>query len=303
MTTTRCIRVGLLGSLALLGFLAAPPRAAANEARERFLRGEEAYARGDFETAIAEWEGAYARDPRPRLLYNLAQAYERVGRLQDAARALEGYLEAASTDDAMAERAKARLGFIRARIERTSIRLVGGMAEAEVFLDGGRVGVLPLPDPLPVAPGEHHVEVRSEGARFATRVMVPEGQTLEVPIVLTATAVPEKEQTAPRRDLRPWVFIGAGAGAALTAGILGTFAVVRAKELPSPDAPGADRAHALAVSADVVGAVGLAAISVGAILFFFRKGGKEESAAAADLAIHPVAAPSFAGLTASGRFD
>src|ERR1051325_5634913 len=72
---------------------AAPaPAATAEDAKERFKRGEAAYQKGSYDLAISEWEAAYAADPRPRIQYNLYQAYERLGQLSNASQALQRYL-------------------------------------------------------------------------------------------------------------------------------------------------------------------------------------------------------------------
>ncbi len=61
-------------------------------ARRLFLAGREAFVRGDYATAERMWERAFALSGRSVLLLNVATARERLGRFEEAARALRDYL-------------------------------------------------------------------------------------------------------------------------------------------------------------------------------------------------------------------
>jgi tetratricopeptide (TPR) repeat protein len=61
------------------------------EARLLYENGERLYDEGRYEEAITAFRAAYDLSHRPALLYNVANAYERLGRLQDAIDALNGY--------------------------------------------------------------------------------------------------------------------------------------------------------------------------------------------------------------------
>lgn len=69
------------------------------EARRLFLEGDELYAEGRYEEAIERFERSYALSGRPALLFNLANAYERLGQYASAADALRRYLERANNAD------------------------------------------------------------------------------------------------------------------------------------------------------------------------------------------------------------
>ncbi|MFO0711632.1 MAG: PEGA domain-containing protein [Sandaracinus sp.] len=160
--------------------VAAPP---ADDARGLFLRGQTAYSQGDYEDAASLWERAYALEARIGLQYNLSQAYERLGRLTDAANALEAYVNGTSTDDERLPDARARLAAIRERIGRTGVLLDGGPEGAVLLVDGEDRGRLPRRDPLMVSPGSHEIRVRAGGYHdFAASVAVPAGQTVNVGI-------------------------------------------------------------------------------------------------------------------------
>lgn len=77
--------------------LAAPKKsvdkAADARARELFQRGDEAYAEGRYEDAHTAFAEAYELSGRPQLLFNVANALERLGRHAEALEALEEYLE------------------------------------------------------------------------------------------------------------------------------------------------------------------------------------------------------------------
>jgi tetratricopeptide (TPR) repeat protein len=68
-------------------------------ARELYLEGEGAYAAGDYERAAARFARAYELSERPALLFNLGNAYERMGEYDRAADALRRYLESPRARD------------------------------------------------------------------------------------------------------------------------------------------------------------------------------------------------------------
>ncbi len=61
-------------------------------ARDLYLKGDAAYAEGRYEDALESFKEAYALSKRPLLLFNIGNALERLGRLDDAADALEKYI-------------------------------------------------------------------------------------------------------------------------------------------------------------------------------------------------------------------
>ena len=50
------------------------------DARRQFTQGEQAYRVGNYDEAVELWQRAYSMDPRPRIQYNLSQAFERLGK-------------------------------------------------------------------------------------------------------------------------------------------------------------------------------------------------------------------------------
>lgn len=163
----------------------APP----DPAREHFRRGEAAYQKGSYALAISEWEAAYAADPRPRIQYNMYQAYERLGQLQEASGALQKYLSTADPDDPYYSDATARMAALQQRLQATGIRLAGGVDGASINVSGHDWGRLPRPDRIPVQPGNHRVLIALSGYKdFVANVVVPAGQVVDVAVQLEPMA-------------------------------------------------------------------------------------------------------------------
>lgn len=83
-------------------FAADPPangKDSDERAKELFLQGDRAYSEGRYETARDSFQEAYKLSGRPQLLYNLANTYERLGKLTEAADALQKYLDTAKPKD------------------------------------------------------------------------------------------------------------------------------------------------------------------------------------------------------------
>lgn len=158
-------------------------------AREHFRRGEAAYQKGNYTLAIEEWQAAFTTDPRPRIQYNIYQAYERLGQLSEASAALQRYLSTADPDDPSYSDATARMSALQQRLQSTGIRLSGGVEGASINVSGHDWGRMPRPDRIPVQPGNHRVVIRLDGYRdFMANVVVPPGQVVEVPVQLESLA-------------------------------------------------------------------------------------------------------------------
>lgn len=271
----------------------APP----DDARALFLRGQTAYSQGDYEDAATLWEQAYALEARVGLQYNLSQAYERLGRLEDAANALESYVGGTSPEDERLPDARARLAAIRERIGRTAVRLQGGPEGGVLLVDGEDRGRLPRPDPLLVTPGSHEIRVRASGyAEFAASVAVPAGQVVDVGIEMQRVGGGGEPSLGA-------ILTMAGGGVVLATGlILGGVALDQAGSAPSRTSPEADSARTLALVSDILWPVGAAAIAGGLVWLIVDVTSGGGSSGQARLEIVPLLAPGLAGLTASGHF-
>jgi hypothetical protein len=272
-------------------------------ARERFKRGEAAYQKGSYAVAIEEWQAAYGADPRPRIQYNLYQAHERLGQLQEAAAALQRYLSTADPDDPYYSDATARMAALQQRLQSTGIRLVGGVEGASINVSGHDWGRLPRPDRIPVQPGNHRIVVQLGGYKdFIANVFVPAAQVVDVSVQLermenaggSAPAAGEPvggraSVTARTADLEapshatPF-FIAAGV---LGAGAIGSavWMVNRMSELDGCDASDTFCAEEDAVRTQrtiaIVSTAVLGAGAIGALVYGLVLDGKAESSAAA----------------------
>jgi hypothetical protein len=208
---------------------------ASEGAREAFRRGEAAYSAGNYDVAIREWNSAYQSDPRPRIQFNLSQAYERMGQLESAIQALETFLNSGDPDDPTYSDANARLLALRQRLASTGVVVNGGADGGQILIDDKDWGRTPRPDKIAIAPGNHALTVRwPDGREFRTSVFVPAGQVAEVLVPTevgaakpaegpTASGTSGAESGKDRRVL--WYSLGGGA-AALGVGLL-TYGIVR----------------------------------------------------------------------------
>ncbi len=255
------------------------PSSPSAEAREHFLRGQSAYSQGDYDTAVAEWRAAYELDARPLILYNLSQAYERSGAITEAVDALERYLSTTEGEDPNVATARNRLASLRERLGRTGIVIHDAPDGAEIFVDDRSWGRAPRPDPIAVEPGTHRVRLVLEGYNdFELSMTVPAGQAIAVAAEMEPVAAAAAE--APSQT--PAIVLMAGGGAlVVTAAILGPLAMSRAKDADFSTGSDADKAHSMALAADVLGAVGIAAAAGGFVWWLVTRPGDEDATASA----------------------
>lgn len=213
----------------LLWSLAAPLPARANDDEEAAralaatavtLAKQERY-----QEALDLFTKAYAIDPDPVLLFNIAYLHEKMGKLYEAFEAWERYL-AVETAEGPRKDAAARIEALRPR---TPGRLVleGGPAGARILVDGRAAGTVPSPA-LDLAAGDHVVRLTADGHDPQGRTVTLEpGRTTSVRIELARTAPPlEPPVEAPAvagddsdSDTLTWVLVGVGAAALIGGGI------------------------------------------------------------------------------------
>lgn len=131
--------------------LAADPSAAADpvveRAQEVYENGSTLYAEGLYEDAIAAWQESYRLSGLHEILLNIANAYERLQRFEDAIAVLNRYRAYAKRGER--EQLKARIAAIRVRMEQSTTYQP--------------TGVTPLP--IPVLRGPAGVGERDESSR------------------------------------------------------------------------------------------------------------------------------------------
>ena len=289
--------------------------------RAEFQRGQTAYQQGDYDGAIEAWQRAYDADPQPLLLYNLSQAYERLGRLTEAVDALERYLAGAAPDDRHQADARARVAALRERLARTGIVVRGAPEGAEISVDDQSWGRSPRPDAIRVEPGSHRVLVTLDGYEaFRATVVVPAGQTVDVEALMepaaatTATTTTAATTSYVSSDtssdegsiVLPIALMGAGGALLVTGSIVGVVALGTAQDAPSSEGDEADSARALALVSDLCLAAGVISAGIGVALLVMGSGGREEGppepqpAVLVDVA--PALGPGFAGAAMQGSF-
>jgi len=289
--------------------------AAQGDARELFGRGQTAYDQGDYETAVTHWNSAYELDPRPLIQYNLARAFQNLGRLTEAGAALDLYLQHADASDANQGNARALRSSIRERLTRTGIIVSGGPDGATISVDGQEWGRTPRPDKITVDPGSHQVVVTREGYRdFRSSVVVPAGDTVTLTVEMEESTdgaggggdVGGGGEVAPADGggpgIAPWLLVGGGGALIVTAAVIGLVALGAANDAPNPDSSEADSARTLGLVADILAFTGTLAIAGGMLWFFLTKDSGEERVADVDFDIYPVVGPDVAGAGANLRF-
>lgn len=116
-------------------------------ARVTYEAGREAFAGGDYETALERFQQAYRLSPRPTLLYLVAQTYDRLRRDEEALTALQQYIEE-RPDAPNREEIEARITVLQAAVdERHASEEAQRATEAEA--DRARTEAVATPEPAP----------------------------------------------------------------------------------------------------------------------------------------------------------
>lgn len=183
----------IFGALALTLVLFAS-RAHAQDAASLVAEGIALRREGRDAEAAERFRAAHAIDGSARTLAQLALAEQGAGRWVDAERHL---VAALAMDDAwIAEHRavlEAALATIRSHVGRLSVE--ANVQGAELFLDGERVGTLPIAEPLATEVGTHVVELRAPG-----HVPVQRSTEVRAGVLsrVTLAMVPSVAQDAPR---------------------------------------------------------------------------------------------------------
>jgi hypothetical protein len=192
----------------LIGSGIAAPRAAAADApaaaaadAQKVSAGAEAIRKGDFSTALRLFNEAYAISQNPKLHYNIAVAYEGLGRITAAYEEFGRFL--AEAVNVPAEfRAEAQRRKDKLRVKLASVRLADAPAGATVSIDGQPRGRTPIVEELVVAAGTHTITIERPGAVAISKSFdAPAGATVDVSAApappAVAAAPPPAPMTAP----------------------------------------------------------------------------------------------------------
>jgi hypothetical protein len=285
---------------ALAGVAMAQPTEAEKRADALFQEGRRLLEAGEVAAACPKFEESQRLDPGLGTLLNLANCYERTERLASALAAFRSAEEGArAAGDRTREReASDRARALESRVSRVTIKLAPGERPAgfEVRRSGAVVPPLDFGRAIAVDPGAIAIEASAPGhTAFRQSLAIGAGRTveqIEIPMLQPAGAPTERPRptdepvvTGPTRPTtvdrgagrrRLGLIVGGVGVAALGAGVgLGLKANA---DYPHgcTDEPGgctaaqvnaADDARALGNLGTVVGAVGVAAVAAGAVLY------------------------------------
>jgi hypothetical protein len=158
---------------------AATPDASA-DARRHFQQAIALYNDGNFEAALAEFQGAYNAKPAAAILYNIGLTYKALFLYNDSIRTLEQYLKE-ETKIAPERKAEVEQVLREMRALLADVNLAISPEGANVKLDGRTVGQAPIGSYF-IAAGRHVLEVSAEGYVTQTKELMI---TAGVPIAVT----------------------------------------------------------------------------------------------------------------------
>ena len=244
------------------------------------LQGVEAYQAGDFARAVEAFEWAQQVGAPPSNLYNLARCYEQLGRLADALRTYESYLESAEIPAERRLRAQELRDQLASRPGRVELRSIPDGASVTVSGSETPAGIAPTTLTLP--PGEHSLNLTLEGHQpTLERVVVEPGGEQVVTVLMEG--MPEPPATEPEPIVETttetdgggssagaWVLLGTGLALALTGGVLDIAAYVQAEDAQGFDDFGEyqdwyEFVGAAALAGDVLLGIGAATLVGGLI--------------------------------------
>jgi hypothetical protein len=230
----------------LLGQLLGTPSSARAESatiddvatsHEHFNRGVEYVHDGDLKGALIEFKRAYAVSPNYRVLYNLGQVANALGRYTEAQDYFQRYIndgqEEITTD--RKRDVEAHLSKLAGRI--ATLVLSTNVAGAEIFVDEVSVGTSPLQGAVKVSSGTRTIAAISNGRPRVSQVIdVAGGDTVALQLSFAQSAELTPSPTSPlpsaitsqpqapseARRGNPALWLGITSGALLVgAGVMG----------------------------------------------------------------------------------
>ena len=170
---------------------AGPVEPAAGGAELR-RQGNRAWREGRYADALARYEEAAKLSPEPKNFYNLASAYEKVGRYADALASLSRFKASASREElGDAPGLDARIESLRKRVAVLKVHV--NVPGARVLVRDAIVGTQPADRPLEVSvnEGQAPVEILHEGYQsYRKEHTLRGGSSLELDVQLNRQAPP-----------------------------------------------------------------------------------------------------------------
>lgn len=265
------------------------PREPEVEAGERFARGVELFKEGAFRAALVEFQRAYTTSPDFRLLYNIGRTQLKLQDYLAASQSYERYLREGGTEIAGERRAQVEEALAELRQRVGGIKLVVDRSGLFVLLDDTEVGKTPLASPILTNVGRHRITLRApDGASAVRTVDVAGNDLIEVAMTLVepevrAQGVEARDSwTTPRKlALAGWVTGGLLLAGSAVTGVLALRAEDELDDFLQTRSYSEEEAQdersavkALAITSDVLLAVGAATV-VSATVLWFVSGGDE----------------------------
>jgi hypothetical protein len=150
-----------------------------SDARQMFLEGVAHARSAQWELALVAFEAAYAIAPRPAVLFNLAAAQMRTGKLLASNANFRRFVNSDDPTITRVQRHAAELqrASVEGRIPRLRIEIDGLKDGDRILLDHGRIYPDELGHELWIDPGVHRVRVdRPRGDQELRTIAVSEGQ-------------------------------------------------------------------------------------------------------------------------------
>jgi hypothetical protein len=244
----------------------------------------------DWAGACPKFESSYRLDPALGTLLNLANCFEKLGKIASAwARWEEAYQWAIKNGDDRAEYAKTQRDALVPKLPKLTIVVTSPAPSLSIERDTTKVTDAMYGAALPVDPGEHKVFVKRDDEVLKTeKVTAVEAQTSEIKLDLAAiekAAPPRKPKAGgggvvvvgPPPTLRKvgWALGGVGLGGLVVTGVLEGLAVAKRDEsnelcvnkfCTSQGKALADEGVTFAEVGQWVGIASLAVVAVGATL-------------------------------------
>jgi tetratricopeptide (TPR) repeat protein len=264
-----------LALLVVVGFAGTARADLAQQARDLYVKGKQAYEQAKYEEAYDNFKQAYVLSQQPALLYNIASALQGLRRPHDAAEALRSYVKQVPGDPD------------RPAIEER----IASLEDAQRLLDKDRAAT----EPKPQAPAP------------AAEPLNPPAPTAPPAPVATSAAPSGTSAERGRTEERAGIGVAVSGGVLVVGGLVASLlakgnsdAVAAASRSGAMFNPAQERAgHAEDVASYVLYGIGAAAVVGGAAVAIV---GHRARRAAARAQLAPAVAPGRAVLSVSGSF-
>jgi tetratricopeptide (TPR) repeat protein len=297
-------KIGFAGLIACWLLVAGPARAQpedqVQQAQAHFKRGTAYYDDDNFRGALIEFQRAYELSPSYKLLFNIGQVQLELQDFAGALRAFTRYLREGGPDvpAARVDEVTRELERLKGRVGEVTVQTAAG---AEVLIDEVPIGFAPLPEPIAVNAGRHHVTVHVPGREPQGRVVDLAGQQrLTVAIATDTVSKPASFKPTIRRSssetpmYASWAVSGA---LAVTTGVFTVLTISNTNKLTDLrdtypvtkaelDAQ-ADKQRTSSIYADAFAGATVVAVGVSLYLTLSRSTPSQESNRATRLGISP----------------